>query len=442
MTARAPQVRALADKDTYMSLRGILAAAAVVIASLVSAGAAQPAFAAGGAPGTIDTSFGVGGKVLTNLGTGANGQQIQAGASDAVLQSNGDIVVSGTFGLVRYLPSGTLDTSFGTGGLVPTSFPVAAVNLQPNGEIVAVGTGQGNTASAGTFNVDRFTASGALDPAFGAGGTVTTTFPQTALGDGATTVLAEPDGNILVGGAAGAPGRDNTVVNNGVLALYNPNGTLDQAFGTGGLVFSSHGGQPPILGVDAAGDIFETNGAELSPTGQPFASAMPATIVATSAGGTGTNIAGLRGRAFLPNAQVVDGLAVTTGRRETSVQAEMFNADGTIDTAFFNPAFTFSGAPSSPGAIPAAVAVQANRQIVIAGTNSSGSTSVFGLARLNASGSLDTAFGTNGVLTTTFQGNDHAVAVLIQPSNGDIIVVGQSTNSAGVTDLALARYLG
>jgi Domain of unknown function (DUF5122) beta-propeller len=101
-----------------------MAGAAVVIASLVAAGVAQPAFAAGGAPGTIDTGFGAGGKVLTNLGTGANGRQIQAVASDAVLQSNEDIVVSGNFGLVRYLPNGTLDTSFGTGGRVSTSFPV------------------------------------------------------------------------------------------------------------------------------------------------------------------------------------------------------------------------------------------------------------------------------------------------------------------------------
>jgi len=41
-----------------------------------------------------------------------------------------------------------------------------------------------------------------------------------------------------------------------------------------------------------------------------------------------------------------------------------------------------------------------------------------------------------------FQGHDHAVAVLIQPSNGDIMVVGKSTNSPSVTDLALASYLG
>jgi uncharacterized delta-60 repeat protein len=425
-----------------MSLKGILAAAAVVIASLVSAGVAQPAFAAGGAPGTIDTSFGAGGKVLTNLGTGANGQQIQAAASDAVLQSNGDIVVSGNFGLVRYLPDGTLDTSFGTGGRVSTSFPVNALNLQPNGDVVAVGTGQGNSASTGTFNVDRFTASGALDPAFGTGGTVTTTFPQTALGAGATTVLVEADGNILVGGGAGAPGKDNTVVNHNVLALYNPDGTLDQAFGAGGLARGS-GGQFQILGVDAAGDIFVTNGGEFSPTGQPFAHATATTIVASSAGGTGVSVGGNTAAAFLPNGAPLTAIGITFGRRIVGVQAELSNPDGTFDTAFFNPAFQFSGTTvSAPGSIPTAVAVQANGQVVIAGTNSVGSTSAFGLARISATGSLDTAFGSNGVLTTSFQGNDHAVAVLIQPSNGDIIVVGKSTNSAGVTDLALARYLG
>jgi len=432
-----------------MSVKRILAAAAVVIASLVSAGVAAPAFAAATpAAGSLDTSFGAGGKVLTNLGTGASGQQIQGVASDAALAPNGDIVVSGIFGLVAYLPGGALDASFGAGGRVTTGFPVNALAIQSNGDIVAVGTGQGNTATAGTFNIDRFTASGAPDPAFGAGGTVTTTFPQTALGDGATTVLVEPGGNILAGGGAGAPGKDGSIIEHQVLALYHPDGTLDQAFGAGGLVQHSTGGQIGTFAVDAAGDIFAPDGIELSPAGQPLAAATAAAIVATSGGNAGIidpNTA-VQGQAILPNAQVVTGLGLSVGRGIVGVQAELDTADGSTATGFFNPTFQFSGATvSKPGSIPAAVAVQANGQIVIAGTNSAGGfggTSTFGLARLTATGTLDTAFGTGGVLTTSFQGNDHVVAVLIQPGNGDIIVVGKSTTSAGVTDLALARYLG
>jgi len=65
---------------------------------------------------------------------------------------------------------------------------------------------------------------------------------------------------------------------------------------------------------------------------------------------------------------------------------------------------------------------------------------VFGLARVNADGSLDAGFGGGGVLTTKIQGNDAAFVLLIQP-DGKILAIGDSRNAAGVTDLTLARYL-
>lgn len=86
-------------------------------------------------------------------------------------------------------------------------------------------------------------------------------------------------------------------------------------------------------------------------------------------------------------------------------------------------------------------AARPHGQIVIAGSHFEG-TSVFGLARLDTNGSLDSGFGNAGVLTTSFQGGDGATAVLIQP-NGDIVAIGFSEdNTTGVTDIALARYLG
>ena len=67
-------------------------------------------------------------------------------------------------------------------------------------------------------------------------------------------------------------------------------------------------------------------------------------------------------------------------------------------------------------------------------------TSVFGLARVDADGSLDAGFGGGGVLTTKIQGNDAAFVLLIQP-DGKILAIGDSQNAAGVTNLTLARYL-
>jgi hypothetical protein len=64
-------------------------------------------------PGSLDPTFGNGGKVLTPGG----------GATDAILQPNGDIVVSGGFGVARYLPTGQLDTTFST-----SLFGLARVN--------------------------------------------------------------------------------------------------------------------------------------------------------------------------------------------------------------------------------------------------------------------------------------------------------------------------
>jgi hypothetical protein len=69
-------------------------------------------------------------------------------------------------------------------------------------------------------------------------------------------------------------------------------------------------------------------------------------------------------------------------------------------------------------------------------------TSVFGLARVKQDGTLDASFGTGGVLTTSFNGDDGASALLIQP-DGKIVAVGFSENNAtGHVFIALARYNG
>jgi uncharacterized delta-60 repeat protein len=410
----------------------VLATLTIGLVSALSIGAAHPALAASGG---LDSTFGNGGKVLTNLGSNSGGEQIDAVPSNAVLQSNGDIVVSGNFGLVRYLPSGKLDASFGTAGLVQTAQTVAGLAIEPNGDYLAVGAGP--TSSGITdFTVTRFTAAGKLDPTFGKGGVVTTVFPAASDGAGADTVLVLPGGNILVGGQASVPGTSYhaPVSAEGALALYTPSGALDPAFGSGGIVQSTASiGNITDLGTDAAGDIFVLPArAEFSPSGQLDAGVTPETITASSRGGD---------NAFLSTGQTVSATSVGVSRGNTAVQATTFNGDGTVDAAFSHPPFTYTGAKFAGHESPGAIAVAPNGQVVIAGSHFEG-TSVFGLARLDPNGSLDSGFGNAGALTTSFQGDDGATIALIQP-NGDIVAVGFSEdNSTGVTDLALARYLG
>jgi uncharacterized delta-60 repeat protein len=100
--------------------------------------------------GSLDTTFGTGGQALADFGS-------DAAASAVAVQADGRIVVAGRtdggFALARYYGNGSLDSSFGASGKVLTDFAgyyglVNAVAVQPDGQIVAAGTftdANGNT---------------------------------------------------------------------------------------------------------------------------------------------------------------------------------------------------------------------------------------------------------------------------------------------------------
>jgi len=387
--------------------------------------------AAASTPGSLDPTFGNGGKVLSPGG----------GATDAILQSNGDIVVSTGSGVARFLPTGQLDATFGSGGLASAGFVggegLQGVALQPDGKIIWVGSQNTPGFPAfGTFSfaLARFNANGTLDTSFGTGGQARVEFfapPMQGAQEFARAVLVQPDGKILVAGSA-RQGQIRFAPIQGALARFNANGTLDTSFGAGGTVLSSSlPNGITALGLDAAGNIFTLPvRAEFSPTGQADAGVTPAPITASSRGGSS---------AFLPSGQFVQATGVTVAKHDVDVQVQRFNADGSLASA--SPAFDYSGAAGLDQAMDGAgaVAVQANGQAVAGGAHFL-STSPFGLARVNPDGTLDTGFGSGGVLTTTFNGNEAVEAVLTQP-DGKIIAAGFSEdNTTGQSFIALARY--
>ena len=174
-----------------------------VVFNLLTILGAKPVAAAAG---DLDTTFGTDGKVITTVGVPTTANL----AYSIAIQSDGKIVVAGEarngfnnsdFAVVRYNTDGSLDTSFGQGGKVTTAIGSAddvalSVALQPDGKIVVAGVS--DNGSNFDFAIARYNMDGSLDTSFGTGGKVTTEVGS--YHDYAYSVALQPDGKIVVAG--------------------------------------------------------------------------------------------------------------------------------------------------------------------------------------------------------------------------------------------------
>jgi uncharacterized delta-60 repeat protein len=384
------------------------------------------------ADGNLDTSFGQGGQLTTDfLGP------ISMSAADGVLQADGKIVVVGSVmngstshvALSRYNPDGRLDPTFGTSGRVPTVFAgtgndvAHAAVLQPDGKIVVAGSADGDLALA------RYNSNGTLDTSFGSGGKVVTSITREANAYG--LVIQPTDGKIVVVGTISHPyvgtrGFRGTCT--GVaLARYNPDGSRDPSFGTGGIVSYDCGAFITPFLVSANAVALQADGkivvagyelARYNPNGSPDPTF-----------GTGGKVRISFG-AFLGLALQDNGQIVTVG----SSGLTRFNADGSLDSRFGS----FGSAPTPFAA--SKVVVLPNGLIVMVGSSGSNG-SAFALAVYNSEGRLDSRFGTGGKVTTDFAGQKASGTGVVIQADGKIVVVGSAANDKE-SDFALARYEG
>jgi len=184
--------------------------------------------------GILDPSFSGDGIALTDFGAYEEAQGI-------VEQADGKLVaggftkthaVDGDFALARYNTDGSLDPSFGDGGRVTTDFRGAldqmlTLAIQADGKVVAAGfSAEPAVGSRYDLALARYNPDGSLDPSFGAGGKVITDFAGGA--DYAFRMLIQPDGRIVCFGATVDPATGNQ---NLLVARYNPDGSLDPTFG-------------------------------------------------------------------------------------------------------------------------------------------------------------------------------------------------------------------
>jgi uncharacterized delta-60 repeat protein len=192
--------------------------------------------------GDLDPTFGTDGKVLTDFDHStdiANAVAIQTDGKLVVVGTTyrDNDFSNEDFAVARYNPDGTLDKTFGVGGKVQTDFPglaavASSVVIQPDGKIVVAGGAFPLFTFLGDFKVVRYNSNGSLDTSFGDGGIVTTIFPE---GSYAFDVALQADGKIIAVGTvfvAFDPGESSNT--DFALARYNPDGTPDAAFGNVG----------------------------------------------------------------------------------------------------------------------------------------------------------------------------------------------------------------
>jgi len=244
--------------------------------------------------------------------------------------------------LARYNPDGSLDTGFGPNGTGTTnaglsSSQALAVALQPDGKIIAAGSAQEPGLASQDFALARFNPDGSLDTGFGSGGTVIT--GVAGVNEGAHALVLQPDGKIIVAGAAGS---------SSALARYNPDGSLDAGFGSGGIVTTAFAGPSSANAV-----------------------------------------------ALQPDGMIVTAGTVFVGLGDFALAR--YNPDGTLD-----PGFGAGGQATTDfaGGDDAAFAVllQPDGRVVAGGVSAGD----FALARYDSMGSLDKSFGKNGTTTTHF----------------------------------------
>ena len=328
--------------------------------------------------GSLDSSFGQNGLVRTSFPSTARSS---GPAFEVIPDAIGRVYVvfflGGFTAISRHLSDGAIDVSYGQNGYsLPIQITSSAALMQPDGKIVLAGGVIMNGNP--DIAVARVNTDGTLDNSFAGDGIQNTDIAMDT--EGASDLALQPDGKIVVVGQAAG---DFAVVR------YNSDGSVDNSFSGDGIELTNFGGPDE-----------SARGVAIQPDGK---------IVVAGNAVAGTNVFGVA--RYLPD-----------GTPDNS-----FSFDGKTTILIGN--FCFA----------AAVAMQSDGKIVVAGGAFSAGNPGFALARLNTDGAPDNSFSGDGQLITDLGPfDDRAQAVVIQ-GDGKIIAGGY-TAGLGPSGFALVRY--
>lgn len=397
--------------------------------------------------GALDTSFGIGGKVITSINNDER-------ANSLVIQEDGKIVVAGyTFSsisgndvsCVRYNIDGSIDSSFGINGIATFDIQTGSddkstsVDIQTDGKLILCGYSDDGTDRSSL--IMRLNTNGSIDTSFGTAGKVLTNFTTAGVNirqDEYRVVKIHPlTGNIIAAGSSFTSSNNSRMI----IARYTPTGLLDNTFATGGKFIDLPETQVLANFLASIEDIAIKSNGKITLVGIEGGYFYLARL--NNNGTMDTSFSGdgfydnYQGRMFgielnnddsiyftgdlvpLPQTQVYTGYIDGNGNGG-SIAATPYNFGTTIDTYSY------------------AIEKDNSGKLVVCGylRNTTTGVNSFLVGRLLANRTVDTTFGTNGFVTTTFTSTDsRAFDLKIQP-NGRIVLAGVSGGK-----IALARYI-
>lgn len=432
-----------------------LARGGLLLVGLAALLATPSAAHAGGNP--LDPSFGKGGVVVTPAPSPSWNGTVFGLAED----SEGRIIAAGetrreSFGLLRYLPDGSLDRSFRGGGVerepsypggfVETAFPFESaahdVAVQRDGKIVVAGSDSGAHVSA-SFALARYDEDGARDPSFGKDGRVLTHLGP--LNGGAFALAIQPNGRIIVGGFRETWNRHKRT--EGVLIRYLSNGAIDHSFGSHGEVrFKPRKGQAKVddVALLPSGKILVAGGfhddfllARLLPNGSPDPS---------FGGGGGRVLTDVDGSGYCADSQCAyaSSLAVSHGyivlagnaanMRDLFTAVTRYRANGKLDRSF-----------GDKGVVRAhrlyiltaeQMVVQRDGKILTTGHRYGKYGESVAALRFLPNGKPDPSFGNSGVFTRKVGISSVSYAAILQ-RDGKVTIGGYAVTKGGPPTLPL-----
>lgn len=398
-------------------------------------------------PGTLDNTFGTVGKVILPIGTG---NEI---AYAVEIQTDGKIVAAGysksaneDVAVVRLNSNGTLDNTFGNGGkvIIPigssTDF-CYAMKIQSDGKIV-VGGGSVVTGFGYEWYLARLDTNGVLDNTFGNGGIVITTGNNQP--EYIYAIVQQASGKLVAGG-----GMHDGAKSNFTLVRYNNNGSIDDTFGSAGKVVTDFGGFASTvksIKLLENGSIIAAGSANNGVNNDFAAAKYDSNGVLDNSFGTEGKVLTPVGSAddFCNTVELQDGGKVILGGSSrigtiNNYAMVRYTSNGNLDNTFGNGGKLISGIGTDTSVCYALKYVK-NFGILAAGRAKNGTNTDFSLVLYDSIGNFVNSFGSSGTVFIDFLGFDWAYGIDIQ-KDGKIVLAGFGSTLTNA-DWAIARLHG